>query len=256
MAEKTRIVNIAGVGIIFRESNPSEIFLEVKDDGHPIKLVRRQLCFIGGNWIGKTAKDDRNTLHTFRRELGEELSFDRPVRNSVRLALLGMADIEEFAPTPDPSAKVTEEDTDELARLKRVMVRTAIPFGDFLNTIPKAALDAADPQNKREGFTALCSYWQIPLGENNWARLVDLQTRFNNLSNESITVVTSLEEIIRTDTKTAFGHDWVLKEFFLDHGLKDAENLPLVHGTESVYAGMPMDSYNQYLRCYDVARHP
>ena len=162
MAKKIHVLNIAGVGIIYRASNPRELFIEVKDDGHPIKLVRRQLCFIGGNWIGETAKGDRKPLDTFRRELGEELSFDRPIRNSVELALLGLANIKEFAPTPNPSAEATEQDIADLNDLKRVMTNSAIPFGDFLNTIPKAALDSADSENKRDGFTTLASYWEIP----------------------------------------------------------------------------------------------
>lgn len=253
---KTQITNISSVGIIFRASNPAEILMEIKDDSHPIKLVRHQLCFIGGNWIGEGAKGDINTFGTFKRELYEELSFDRLARDSVELNFLGQADIEQFAPIPQPAAEILPEDRESLSDLKRVIIDSAMPFGDFLNTVEKAALDAADPANKRDGFTDLSSYWVIALQENTWKNLLRLQMKFKNLSNESCTIITSLEEIIRTDTKTAFAHDRVLKRFFLQHGLALANDLPLVPNVQSREAGMPLPTYKDYLEQYEVAKRP
>jgi len=253
---KTSVTGIASVGIIFRAVNPNEIFIEVKDDGHPIKLVRRQLCFIGGNWIGEGARNDKNTFDTFKRELDEELSFDRPCRDSVELNLLGHADTEQFAPVPQPVAKVLSVDEEDLDNLKRAIVMSATPFGDFLNTVPKTALDAADPTNKRDGFTSLISYWVAPLQEDVWESLLRLQRKFKNLSNESITLVTSLTEIVQTNTRTSFAHDRVLQRFFLHHGLEAAKNLPLVPDLSSVEAGMPLSTYNDYLERYEVAKRP
>ena len=85
--------------------------------------------------------------------------------------------------------------------------------------------------------------------------LSGLQERFKNLSNESITLITSLEEIIRTGTKTSFVHDRVLQRFFLGRGFKKAENLPLVPELTSVAAGMPLPTYRDYLERYEVIRH-
>ena len=262
MAEKIKVTNISSVGIILRRRDPTQLFLEVKDDGHPINLVRRQLCPIGGNWIGDAAKADRNTLETFRRELQEELSFDRPIRSSIELALLGQADIEEFAPTPDPAASPRKRDIAALAHLKRVICESALSGNDYIITIPKAVLDAADSENKRDGFTTLCSYWTIALEEKEWTMLVKLQEKFKNLSNESITLITSLDEIVQTGTNTAFGHDQKLQRFFLNASelwgpeYATAKDFPIVPGIESIYASPSLSSYEEYLERYDVARKP
>ena len=254
--EKIKITNIAAVGIIYRAFRPDQIFLEMKDGGHPIKLVRHQLCFIGGNWIGEAAKQDGNTLATFRRELNEELSFERQIRNSAELTQMGMAEAATFAPTPSSGVLVTYEDHWNLKYLKNTICRSAVAFGDYMNTVPKSALDAADPGNTRDGFTSLASYWTIGLNEDDWHALRALQKKFGNLSSESITMVTSLDEIVRTGTNTAFAHDRVLRRFFLANDLVDANFLPLVPGLKSVPAGMPLPSYTAYLERYDVERTP
>ena len=256
MAQKIAVTNISSVGIIFRRDDPSQIFIEVKDDGHPIKLVRRQLCFIGGNWIGESAKLDVNPLATFRRELAEELSFDRPLRNSIELAKLGMADAETFAPALKAANTATMVSRRILTSVRRRMQRNAVPFGDFLNTVPKSALDAADPENKRDGFTTLASYWAVPLGTVAWSDLQSLQDIFGNLSNESVTLITSLDDIVKTNTKTSFCHDRVLQRFFLTFGYAAAKELPLVPGLESVPVGPPLATYADYLERYEVAKRP
>lgn len=253
---KTLITNIAAVGIIYRATNPTEIFLEMKDDGHPIKLVRRQLCPIGGNWIGDVAKNDASPLATFRRELNEELSFDRPMRNTEEYSLLGIADAKICAPTPSNEVEITAWDLQTLRQLKRMISSSARPFGDFLNTVSKSAMDATDPDNTRDGFTSLVSYYTIGLDENDWWRLSELQSKFGNLSNESITMMTSLDDIIRTETKTAFAHDRVLRQFWLNLELHKASQLPLVPGLESVPVGKPFNSYAEYLERYEVAKKP
>jgi len=253
---KKSVTNISAVGIIFRAANPAEIFIEMKDDGHPIKLVRRQLCPIGGNWIGKGAVNDTNTLSTFRRELGEELSFEHPVRDSIELNLMGMSSTEHFEPVPQTSVEITDVDRERLNRLKDAIIKSAMPFGDYLNTVTKLALDSADSENKRDGFTTLSSYFVVSLSEDSWEILLGLQKKFNNLSNESLTMVTSLDEIIRTKTKTAFSHDGALKDFFLNHGLSVAKDLPTVSGCYSEKVGLPLSSYEAYLEQYEVAKKP
>ena len=254
----TQVTNISSVGLIYRSFNPAEVFLEIKDDGHPIKLVRRQLCPIGGNWIGEAAKRDSNPNDTFVRELGEELSFERSIRDSVDLALLGVAELEKFAPAPAPNVGVDTEDIEDLEDLKWVMgMQATVLADDYLHTVSKDALDAADPENKRDGFTTLTSYWSVPLAEKDWRRLVRLQEKFGNLSGESITLITSLDEIVKTDTRIAFGHDRVLQRFWLERGFAKAANLILVPGITSVSAGhRSLSSYRYYLARYDVAKKP
>ncbi|MDD2731748.1 MAG: hypothetical protein PHI53_00970 [Candidatus Pacebacteria bacterium] len=253
---KKRIANISSVGIIFRAANPAEIFIEVKDDTHPIKLVRRQLCPIGGNWIGDNAKNDRDTFDTFKREVEEEISFDRPIRDSVELNLLGASEANAFVPAPASDIKAQPEDSETLSQIKKVIFSSAAAFGDFLNTVTRAALYAADPDNEREGFTTLASYWMVSLREDIWKDLRRLQKRFKNLSNESITLFTSLGQIICNNIKVAFAHDRVLQRFFLAHGLRGADNMPLVPGLKSEGVGMPLQSYQEYLKRYEVAKKP
>ncbi len=257
MPGKRSVTNIASVGIIYRKSDPREIFIEVKDDGHPIKLVRRQLCVIGGNWIGDGAKQDRGPLDTFRRELEEELSFDRPLKTGGDLQALGLlAEAEIFAPSPEPTKKVSVDDRTQLKYLKAVISESAVPFGAFTNTITKVAMDTVDPENKRDNFIVLACYWTVPLAEPEWQKLRDLQQRFGNLSNESITLLTSLDEIIATGVKTSFAHDRVLQRFFLAMGFSEAKNLPLVEGLESVFEGPVLASYEDYLEQYEIAKRP
>lgn len=254
---KIRVNNICGVGIIYRSANPSEIFIEVKDDGYPQKLMRRKLCPIGGNWIGERAKQDNNPHGTYARELGEELTFERPIRDSVELSLLGQAEVETFNPAPAPQEIPTEAERMLLQNIKMQFINNALPFADFVNTVSKAALDSADPENKRDGYAALASYYMSGISEETWLALLKLQKRFGNLSNESITLITSLNEIVRTGAKTAFGHDRALKAFFLRMGLEDAMNFPLLgEGVDGVWAGRPLPDYDEYLKRYDVLKKP
>lgn len=253
---KIRVNGVAAVGIIYRASNPSQIFLEVKDDGHPIVHARRKLCFIGGNWIGEHAKKDQNTLDTFRREFNEEITFERPLRNSLEYALLGVASEENFAPTPDPSMVPDADDSFALASVKETILRKTLLFADYINTIPKAVLDAADPGNTRDGFSGLVTYFQVGLHESAWKQLAALQQKFNNLSNESVTIMTSLGEILERGMQFAFAHDRVMRDFFFSHGISEAKNMPVVKGTESLRLGVPILAYEEYVERYDIARRP
>ncbi|TSC75495.1 MAG: hypothetical protein G01um101430_337 [Parcubacteria group bacterium Gr01-1014_30] len=214
MEKRPRISHIGSVGIIYPRINPNRIFLERKTGDFPIKLFRHQLNFIGGNWIGESARTDSGPLNTFRRELQEELSLEKTAVSTAELAALGHAPQEIFSMTPALNRPVSHRHRVMLKEIKRIICANCVPFGTFLNTVSKAALDAADPDNKREGFIFLSAYWCMPLDKNRWATLHRLQTNYGNLSNESITLITSLDEMIESGTKTAFGNDRVLPEVF------------------------------------------
>ncbi|MEK9173238.1 MAG: hypothetical protein AAB594_01535 [Patescibacteria group bacterium] len=253
---KPRINNISAVAIIFRKSDPSQVFIEMKDDGYPMAAFRRQLCFIGGNWIGENARSDTNPLMTARREIEEELSFDHAVRSSEELALLGMVSEVIYDEAARSTREVTDEDRQLLERLKGEIREGLTPFGDFILTVERKVLDRADPKNSRDGFSGLCSYYLSPISEESWGHLSSLQQTFGNLSNESVTLITSLGKIIETGTKTAFGHDQILQRFFLSRGLSEAENLPLVEGIASQSVGGPLSLYSEYLEQYDILKRP
>lgn len=256
MTCKTKITNMASVALIYRANNPSKILLEVKDCGHPLKLVHNQLCPIGGNWIGPAATNDRNPLATCRREIMEELTHLRSIRDANDLVELGMADAQRFAPTPPSKVSITSYDIAQLNLLKHVICSGLVPFGSFLNNIPKSALDATDPKNQKPGFMSLVSYFTVGLDEAEWTILEILQDKTGNLSNESVTRITTLDEIVRTGTLTAFAHDRVLRGFFLSHGFDQARNLPLVPGLESIPVGMPLSTYSEYMEHYQIEKKP
>ncbi|HEB46698.1 MAG TPA: hypothetical protein ENI19_03260 [Candidatus Nealsonbacteria bacterium] len=254
--ERKKINNIASVAIIIRASNPSQIFIELKDDGYPMKTFRRCLCPIGGNWIGEAAKCDQNPLDTVRREIMEEICLEKRTASTIELDLLGIKPGRSFYQVPTIDQIPTSDDIKILDELKQVIAEGLVPFGDYINTIPKSVLDRSDPENERDGFSALVSYWAVALDEQRWKEITALQEKFGNLSNESITLVTSVDEIIEVGVKTAFGHDRPLKEFFLCYGLHSAQQFPLINGISSQEIGKPLASYQEYLERYEILKKP
>ena len=258
MPDTRRVVNnVSSVFIIARRKDPGDIFIEVKDDGYPMAFFRRQLCLIGGNWIGDSAKGDQNPMDTAKRELSEEMSFDRPIRSAVELAQLGMADAsQKFAPTPIEDVKPTDADVLNLAHLKEAVQRQCTPFGMFVNTCPKSLLDGADPSNKRDGFSGIACYWVSLLKEDQWAMLCALQDKFHNLSNESVTIVTSVDALVDREMRVAFGHDQPLQRFFLAMGIPRAKEMRIVREITSELVGTSPASYADLLEQYDILKKP
>lgn len=255
--KKQHVNHIASVGIIVRKTNPSQIFIEIKDDGYPIKAFRRNLCLIGGNWIGEASRHDLGPRDTFHRELKEELSLEKCAASTLELKLLGFIPKDSFYNVPTIEKIATAEESQILEDLKRAMIENCTPFGDYINTIPKTVLDEADPQNKRDGFIVLISCWTVALNEEHWQQLSRLQRKFKNLSNESITIIISLHEIVKARVKIAFGYDRILQQFFLSHGLESAKRIQLINNISSVKVGEPMASYNNdYLVKYEAAKKP
>jgi hypothetical protein len=218
--------------------------------------MRRNLCFIGGNWIGKSAETDRNTEDTASREIREELSLDKPLATTEDLFDLGIVDEISTYKVEASSTEIKNSDRETLDLIKAMLQRNLRPFGDFINTIPKSVLDAADPENSRDGFCGLCSYFIVAVDDAYWEKLVDLQRKFGNLSNESITLITSLDQIIKSGTKTAFGHDRVLQRFFDLMGCKNSSELPLVDGITSEAVGNPLATYQDYVNRYTILKKP
>jgi len=252
---KTVIDHVAGIGIIFRKTNPSEVFLEIKDDGYPLKVFRRCLNIIGGNWIGEPARNDQGPRDTLQRELQEELTLEKPAASTLELSLLGLSPEQNFYRVPVNNVLVTREDLVELKEVKISIAAGFIPFSDYLIEVPKSVLDKADPGNQRNGFNCIVSCWQSPLEEKGWKKLVELQAKFNNLSNESVTIITSFQEIVSVRLNTAFGNDWPLKDFFLSQGMSVAD-FPLIEGIFAKKIGSPKGTWRQYLQEYDITRKP
>ena len=253
-----KITNISSVVIPFRRIDPSQIFVEIKDKSHPLVLVRGGLCPIGGNWIGANAVGDESPLYTVRREVTEEMTVakDRKAVSTQELVELGLA--ETAAEYVTTGSAQTDEAADR-ARLEYVVGTIAAsmcPFGSYLNTVTSEAIQGAEPGSKREGFTTLACYWVAPLDEKSWEVLTQLQAKFGNLSNESVSMVTSLGEILQKNLSGAFAHEQVLRDFFESFGLTEAKKIRIVGGQTSEFAGPILGSYANYLEKYDIEKKP
>ncbi len=253
---RRKIGNVAGVGIIYRAIDPGKIFTEVKDDGLPAVVFRRGLCTPGGNWIGEAARADTNPLATYRREIGEELSLERAAASTLESRLLGMEPDGNFYLVPRANVKPTPGQISALADIKRVIIEGATPFVDLLNTTPRAVLDRADANNKKGDIIAVVSYFATALREPEWHELAALQAAFGNLSNESITLVTSLDEIITNGMRWAYGHEHAMRRFFLAFGLEAAKDMLETEDVTSECLGTPRASYDDYLVEFDIERRP
>jgi hypothetical protein len=228
----------------------------MKDDTHPIKLVRNNLNLIGGNWIGKTAEKDIGPIDTLKREIYEELSFDRPNRDSIELSLLDLAEVQQFDPSRSTNLKIPNVDIMMLDELKNALCNNIAPFGMFKNTVTKEALLTADLESTRDGFASLVCYYASPLEEEWWRCLLLLQGLYRNISSECLSVITCLEEIVSQGQKIAFGHDQVVQNFFLSYGFREAKKISLVGKVLCEPKGTPMASYSDILECYNVKKRP
>lgn len=250
MGTKRSVGNICAVGIIHRAASPGKVFLEFKTPGYTPLFVNH-LCLVGGNWFGEGAKGDMNPLATFRREVEEELSYDHPIQSVVELRQLGNPDAEPYSTEP-VTKPPTEDDRRVLARLIATIRGSATHFGDYvIRTRAEAFSDG-----RKNDSVGLSSYFSCALEEADWQELVHLQRTYGNLSNESITVATSLEEIIREGTRTSWGHDWPLVDFWRSRGL-EVKGYPFFPGTcaERMEHGL-LNTYADYETLYDVAKTP
>ena len=133
-----------------------------------------------------------------------------------------------------------------------------MPFGDYHVYIPKAVFESADPGNpKLSDNTHLVSYYDCPLDEEMWAKLERLQKKFGNLSNESVSTITSLAKIVETQVRIAYGHGPALQEFFRRKvGDGQEELMNLIPGIKVTYMGLSLTTYALYLERYTVAKKP
>ncbi len=251
-----QISNISSVAIIYRKSNPNQVFIERKDYTHPLILVRGGLCFIGGNWVGVAAINDLGPRDTVLREMIEELMLKAKNVNTQELVDLGLANSIENYITQISHTEIEEADQIILDEIITAIKNELTPFGSYLNTVTREAILTADPTSTRDGFTTLSCYFEVGLDEENWEKLTYLQEKYSNLSNESESTILSLEEIIEQNLSGAFCHEQVLRDFFLSKGLTDAHNMRIIPDQTSVYVDPPLATYTEYLEIYDIAKMP
>ncbi len=253
--QKPSVGNISAAGIIYKESDPSQIFVETKDSGYPVKVFRNCICLIGGNYIGDGAKSDQNPCDTFLRESDEELSFEKKLITQEEYEKIGIFGGKAYHAAACKKEPATY-DVFDLCDLKAAIRERARHFVDSIQHVPKSVFASADQTSKRDDLTGLNSCWAVPLDDDTWETLFDLQDNFGNLSNESISFLTSLNEILTSNIRCSWGYDRILQKFFLEHGLAEAENMAMVPGVEVKFLGEAMPSYGHYFQKFRVANHP
>lgn len=253
---KLKINNIASAGIIYKVSDPAQIFMEIKDSTYPLVAFRKRLCPIGGNWIGRLARNDRNTHDTFTREVKEELNLRKIFAHNLELRLLGIESKSKIRQIQRAKMMITNQDRKSLKLIKNSIIKGGQVFGDFLITIPKKMMRREDQSLPYDRTSYICSYYFVALSDEIWEKLLELQKRFKNLSNESTTIITSVNKIVKYNLKIAFGHDKVIKKFLALKKVGGLKRFPVTNGIRVETLGRPLGSYREYLEKYSVARIP
>jgi hypothetical protein len=253
-----RVQNFASVGIIYLLSDPRQILVEAKTPDYPVKCFAGRLLIIGGNWAGPNAIADLTPRATLIREFSEEFGFDKPMANTGELAeILGGGKIEDYHVESNPGFTPNESAASQLFLLRKFIMDGYRPFGTFVPFIPEKIFRQADPDYNKGDFRYLVSVFSVGLDDVTWQSLLLLQQEAGNLSNESLTVITSAQQIISTGWETAWGQDQVLQQFFQHHGIAEASNFPLIGGVETIRTDLNPDAtYEEYLKDFTPTKRP
>ncbi len=248
------IHNCSATGIIHQASAPANLLLDVKTPGYPILTYVGAGLLPGGNWVRPNATNDRTPLGTYRREILEELTLENAAFDQEEMnELFGKGHLG-HAPTAR-NIKATSEDKQILADIVTVIHSRAKPYGAFIQTVEKSIFNMKNPQNKQGRYEGLCHVFTVPLSDQEWSSLVDLQHRFGNISNEAQSMVTSLEDIIAKNIPIGWGQDRILKKFFKEHGLSEADQMLLMSNTQAEQVSFE-NSYDEVLKRYQVEKIP
>lgn len=224
MSRKTTISHSSSVVIVYNAYDPSQIFGEQKDRGHPDPSAWDAFSFMGGNWDGKEAVGDGSPRGTLVRELHEEFGI----------------------PNPDGHP----EEAKHLEVVVAWIIENLVPFAAFLNVPP---VDGTASHKE----PALVNVYTCGLDTEPWTMLAALQTKFGDLNTEySSTVITSLEAMVNGKMKAAFGNDRRLQSFWLGLGYDDAKRIPLTEDYVNLFVGPVSSSYKDLLTQYKVLNKP
>lgn len=239
-----RISGISAVAIPFRESQPWEIFAELKDGTYP--WFPNHLCFLGGNWGDAPSINDKNPKDTLLREIKEELDLRKPGENYL---------------APRNAVTILDEDVELLDSLVGIISASLRPMGDYLQTIPKEVFHAQDPERAAkknpQDFKGICSYYIAPLTDTAWGELLGLHAKFGRLSTESCDHPISLDNMVRNGLKWIYAHGPAARDFFAVNTRRhDYLRMPMVKGVTGENIGMPLGSYDDYRNLYDIEKDP
>ena len=252
--KKRKVNHVAAVGIVYGGSG--KIFAEVKTADYPRKIFANKGLIIGGNWIGPRAITDMGPKDTLVREWGEEITFDKPVVSYEELNRLLSEDRLDTYQMKASDWKPSAMDQSKLDHLKWAVLKSYCPFGDFEFFVPEEVFKREEPDYTKGGIRGIVSVWQAGLASVDWDILVELQQKSGNLSNESQSIITSLDEILRTGLQIGWGEDRMLRSFFLSKGFREALDFPLIPDIDVKYCGSPLATYEDYLKFYDIDKRP
>lgn len=233
----------SAVTIIFRESNPAEIYAEAKDSTYP--WFPSRLCFIGGNYGDKVSMNDIGPCATLVREINEELCLtDSPSASYL-----------------DLRKKVTTlpEDVDMLTAIAAVIAGSIRPWMDCWQKVPGSVRKAYDPNRTGDpqDMVNICSYWLCPLNDTTWGDLLYLRAKFGRLSTESYDRPVSLDQILNEGLEWIYGHDQAAQMFFALHARRgDSCQMPIIRGIVVDPIGPPLATYDEYRTLYDFKKDP
>ncbi len=257
---KTTIDGMCAVLIPFRESNPAETYMEMKDKEY--WNFPERLCLIGGNYSGPNCKGDIGPKGTLLREVGEEFQLLEQESH--------LASAEEARGLYDPKAidyyvrrkpvTILEEDREMFAAVKATIMANVQPFADYWQKVSGKAREACDPKQKDKNpadVIQIASYWTSALSETTWRDLLYLRTKFGQLSNESFDRPVSLDQILAQRLEFVWGHDQVVRDYFAYYALRgDCMDMPIIPGITMDRIGPPLATYDDYRELYELKKDP
>ena len=211
------VVNtFSAASIIFRQSDPRQLFVEMKDEGYPNPVFRNHIFLLGGAW----EETDTGPRETLMRELQEEL----------------------IAPSDDEAMRA----------ILKTMETVAVPYRDYIYTVPREVFTQLAADLNKNTWTELASFWLIALPEEPWNELERLQKIHGNLSSESNTRLISLSELIQPQIKISWEMAIALRNFFLEQGIEEAQNIKTMPGVLMEDMGRPKTTYREYKKDFMI----
>ena len=218
------ISHVSSAVFIFKKTAPDRLFIEMKDDGYPVRSLRGNLNPFGGSWSAEDAAD-LNPYDTLTRELDEELTFkpllgDQKNNNYSGSISTDTTATASFAQPP----KIDDEQT--LRQIKELIIQESSFYGQFLVRAFKEVADQSTSGSQPD-LTQLVTYYTCLLDDDTWHTLSHLQSTFGNLSSEARTVLTDLEEMVSSSRSIIYGHDQTLQRIWQEMGYQKARELLL-----------------------------
>jgi hypothetical protein len=229
---QTPIRLISAAAFVYPAANPQFQFFQRKTK-YPYVAFDGGLCPIGGGWVGAEAIEDIGPRWTVGREIGEEMQ-------------------------PRHRSGETEPATEEerlFAYLKRCILLSLRPFGDFVHTVPSKYLGRVDMGKDSEPMTYLSSVFTAALSSAVWEALESLHSRVGNVLNEGASTILHADVVVEEDP-IIWGHAFAFQELARRLDLPQADKLRTAPGISSRWIGMPRDTYAAYREDFAILKDP